>query len=196
MSIIESATRLFDLLASRSDAFTKHLQPGLSREQIALITSPIGYALPQEIIDFYSRFNLPQGYSDGPDSPAFYGIYWLAGLEDAVQEWKFRHSLGIYDEHELKRFPFLIEDDNRYLVDLVPDAGGSHRIISEFHACGSRVQFRSLEAMFDTFYDCACEGLVDIESGHIDNYLDVTCERTNEIATRHNPGIWEQGTYF
>ena len=82
MSVIESASRLFDLLASHDTTFTKYLTPGLAVEEITRLVTPTGIEqLPDEVIAFYSRFNLPRGYAYSSDQPTFYGIYWLLDPE-------------------------------------------------------------------------------------------------------------------
>ena len=189
MGIIESAIRLFDLLSSRDRAFTKYLLPGLSKVEIENITAPLTIKLPLEVVDFYSQSNLPEGYSYLPEQATFYGIYWLAGLKDAVKLWQFRRSLDFLEEREHDWFPFLQEDGNGYLVDTVADSEGNHNIISVFHALEAEVVFLNLTAMFDTFYHWLDEGVLPINSGHVAGDYEGDPKQVAQIAVKHNPGI-------
>lgn len=189
MGIIESATRLFDLLSSRDRAFTKYLLPGLSKDEIGNIIAPLTIKLPPEVVDFYSHFNLPANYAYGPDQATFLENYWLTGLEDAVKSWQFRRNLEFLEEREHDWFPFLQEDGNGYLVDSVADPEGNHNIISVFHALEAEVEFLNLTAMFDTFYYWLDEGVVSVEAGHIVGAFSGDQKQLAQIAVQHNPGI-------
>lgn len=189
MSVAESASRLFDLLASQDTAFTRHLQPELPDERIQEIIAPVTVSLPAKVLDFHRHFNLPKGYAYGPDQPTFYGIYWLLGLEDAVAFWLERRSYDFLEEREHDWFPVLQEDGNAYLVDTVADPQGSHRIVKVFHACPLEVEFISLTAMFDAFYRWLHDGVLKIEDGHVAGDYDGDPQRVAQIAARLNPGV-------
>ena len=180
-------------MAAKNPKFTRHLQLGLSREQVAEITASVTLQPPAEVLDFYSYFNFPKRYMYGADQPSFYDIYPLLGLEDAVESWHFRRTLGFYRDYELKWFPFLQMEGKAYLVDCVPSDTGHHQIIDEFIACTTEVKFLSLTAMFNTLYDWVHEGVLSAESGCIAGDYTGDQQRVREIALRHNPGIehWE-----
>lgn len=122
MGVVESASRLFQMLASRDATFTKYLKPGLPENEIADIIAPTGVQLPTEAVAFYRHFNLPKGYQYSADQPTFFGIYWLLGLEDATEQHAIRRSIDYFDERESSWFPVLQEDANFYLLD----SGNTH----------------------------------------------------------------------
>ncbi|HET8670624.1 MAG TPA: SMI1/KNR4 family protein [Candidatus Saccharimonadales bacterium] len=197
MGVVESASRLFDLLGSRDTTFTKYLKPGLSEDEIRPIIEPTGVELPSEAVAFYSRFNLPKGYQYSPDRPKFFGIYWLLSLEDAVEQHLFRRSIDYYEERESSWLPLLQEDANFYFLETAHITGGTCPVtyLSEYEM-DPEVRFVSLEAMFDTLYYWAYEGVLEIEDGHIVGEYEGDPVRVAQIAAKINPGVrrWETGT--
>jgi prepilin-type processing-associated H-X9-DG protein len=123
VSVVESASRLFDLLAATDDTFTRYLGPGLAEDRIREIVAPTGVELPREAVDFYGRFGLPRGYQYSDDQPTLYGIYWLLGLEDAVEQYGAQKRDGLYQSPEEVAagsagwFPLLQEDANFYMLN-------------------------------------------------------------------------------
>jgi hypothetical protein len=75
MGIIESASRLFNLLASHNTTFTPYLMSGLPKSEIENLVGPLGIKLPDEVITFYSHYNLPKGYQFNSDQPTFFAFF-------------------------------------------------------------------------------------------------------------------------
>ncbi|WP_260702847.1 SMI1/KNR4 family protein [Edaphobacter flagellatus] len=189
MSVASAAGRLFDLLTAQGTQFTQYLRPGLTPEQIREIAAPVEHPLPPEVVEFYRHYDLPKGYFYNPDQPTFYGIYWLLGLEDAVASWQERRSYDFLDAREHEWFPFIEEDGNNYLVDMVATPEGQHPIVRTFHGLEPHVEFANLTAMFDTFYAWVSEDVVPVESGHVAGDYEGDKKRVAEIAVRLNPGV-------
>jgi hypothetical protein len=190
MGVADSAARLFELLAGHGDQFTRYLRPGLSDERIAELTTGAGLpAPPPDVVDFYRHFDVEPGYAYGPDQPTFYGIYWLLGIEDAVDEWQRRRSYDFMNPIEQQWFPIIAEGNNQYLVDHLPGPDGAHPIISSFYAMEPAVEFRDLTAMFDTLFAWADSGAVPVVDGHVAGDYDGDPARVREIAARLNPGV-------
>jgi hypothetical protein len=195
VSVVESATRLFDLLAAKDDTFTRYLGPGLAEDRIREIVAPTGVALPREAVDFYSRFSLPGGYQYSEDQPTLYGIYWLLGLEDAVEQYSAQKADGLYQSPEevlagsAGWFPLLQEDANFYMLNTAHTDGGSCAVLSVSEYADARTAFVSMEAMFDTLYHWVREGALSVESGHVAGDYEGDPVRVAEIAARFNPGV-------
>jgi hypothetical protein len=189
MAVVESASRLFNLLASRDTTFTKYLKPGLSEIAIRHITAPTGVELPGEAVEFYSHFSLPKGYQYNSDQPTFFGIYCLLSLEDAVDQYEIRRSNYYYEERESGWFPLLQEDANSYMLDTEHTTGTTCPIIVMSGYYEPEVIFISLEAMFDTLYYWVQEGVLEVESGHVVGDYEGDPVRVAEIAARINPGV-------
>jgi len=189
MGIVESASRLFSLLASHDTTFTKYLKSGLSKDEIDNLISPTGVILPIETITFYSHYNLPKGYQYGSDQPTFFGIFWLLSLEDAIEEYKLRHSSDHFREQESGWFPLLQEDANFYYLDTARTSGDICPIIGGSEYIEPDLVFISLKAMFDTMHSWIQEGVLGIEDGHIAGNYTGDPKRVAEIAARINPGV-------
>lgn len=196
MGVIESATRLFDLLSARDNTFTKYLTAGLPEEEIARLVAPTGIRLPAEVVTFYRRFNLPPGYAGSADQPHFYGIYWFLGLEDAVDELlNSRRELWaeFFAEEEnpgsLGWFPLLQEDANLYVLDTASATDGRCPVLDFGEYDAPQPAFVSLEAMFDTLYHWVNEGVLGIEQGGVVGDYAGDRKRVAEIARRINPGL-------
>jgi hypothetical protein len=189
MGVVESASRLFNLLASHDTTFTKYLKPGLVKNQIDSLMSPTGIALSAEAITFYSHYDLPQGYQYNSDQPTFFGIFWLLSLEDALREYELRRSSDYFRQQESGWFPLLQEDPNFYYLDTARTSGDICPIIGGSEYIEPDVVFISLEAMFDTMYAWIEEGVLEIEAGHVAGDYTGDPERVAEIAARFNPGV-------
>ncbi|HST60717.1 MAG TPA: SMI1/KNR4 family protein [Longimicrobium sp.] len=196
MGVIESASRLFQLLATNDDTFTRHLRSGMPEARIREIMAPTGVELPAEAIAFYSRFNFANGYQYTGDQPTFYGIYWLLSLEDAVEQYTLRAQHRFYydDDDEVPAevrgwFPLLQEDGNYYMLDTAHPCGGPCAVVDVSTHCDSVVAFVSMQAMFDTLYHWVQEGIVPVEKGHVGGAYDGDPLRVAQIAARFNPGV-------
>jgi len=195
LSVVESATRLFDLLASKDDTFTRHLGPGLPEDRIREIMAPTGLELPREAMEFYGRFSLPPGYQYGNDQPTLYGIYWLLALEDAVEQYTLLREIEADLSAEEVRpgssgwFPLLQEDPNFYMLNTAQVDGGSSAILNVSEYADARTAFVSMEAMFDTFYHWVVEGALPVEAGHVAGDYEGDPVRVAGIAARFNPGV-------
>lgn len=195
MSVVESATRLFDLLAARDDTFTRYLRPGLAPERIREIVAPTGVELPREAVDFYTRFSLPSGYQYSEDQPTLYGIYWLLGLEDAVEQYSLSREAGAYQSPDevlagsAGWFPLLQEDANFFMLNTAHADGGSCAILNVSEYADVRTAFVSMEAMFDTLFHWVEEGALPVEEGHVAGDYEGDPVRVAEIAARFNPGV-------
>ena len=195
MSVVESATRLFDLLATKDDTFTRHLRPGLPEDEIRRLVMPVGVDLPREAIDFYSRFGLPPGYQHSEDQPTLYGIYWLLSLEDAVDHYAAQKRDARYQAPDevlagsAGWFPLLQEDANFYMLNTAHADGGSSAILNVSEYADVRTAFVSMEAMFDTLYHWVLEGALPVEAGHVAGDYEGDPAHVAEIAARFNPGV-------
>jgi hypothetical protein len=195
LSVAEAATRLFDLLAAKDDTFTRYLRPGLAEDRIREIVAPTGIELPREAVDFYRRFNLPSGYQHSDDQPTLYGIYWLLGLEDAVEQCLARKEAGAYPSPEevlagsAGWFPLLQEDANFFMLNTAHTNGGTCAILNVSEYADVRTAFVSMEAMFDTLYHWVVEGALPVEAGHVAGDYEGDPARVAEIAARFNPGV-------
>jgi hypothetical protein len=192
LGVVESASRLFELLASKDDTFTRHLRPGLAEDRIREIVVPTGVELPREAIEFYGRFSLPSGYQHSEDQPTLYGMYWLLGLEDAVEEYGARKR----DESPEKVlagsagwFPLLQEDANFFMLNTAHVDGGACAILTVSEYADVRTAFVSMEAMFDTLYHWVVEDALPVEAGHVAGDYEGDPLRVAEIAARFNPGV-------
>jgi hypothetical protein len=194
MGIIESASRLFNLLASHNTTFTQYLKSGLPKSEIENLVEPLGITLPNEVITFYSHYNLPKGYQFNSDQPTFFGIFWLLSLEDAVEEYKFRRLHNFFKGRDNAWFPLLQEDANFYYLDVAqitenicPITEGSEYTVEP------ETMFTSLEAMFDTMYYWIHEGALQVVEGHIAGDYEGNRKHVAEIASRINSGVkhWE-----
>lgn len=210
MGVVEAAGKLFNFLAAQDTTFTRHLQPGLSRAEIHALVDPLGVVLPEEAMQFYEHYSLPKGYQyipkypDGRGQPTFYGIYWMLGLEDAIEpnqlNW-FRGNYVVEDEfypgeHEgvAGWVPFLQEDASFYLLDTFHASNSLCPVISMPKAFGPEIAFASMTAMFETMYDWVNEGVLAVEEGHVVGDYDGDSVKVGQVAFRHNPGIasWER----
>ena len=195
LGVVESASRLFQLLASEDDTFTRYLRPGLPEDEIRRIVAPAGVELPREAIEFYGRFNLPSGYQQSEDQPALYGIYWLLSLEDAVEQYRAAREDGRYQSPEevlagsAGWFPLLQEDANFYMLNTARTDEGSCAILTVSEYADVRTAFVSMEAMFDTLYHWVAEGALSVEAGHVAGDYEGDPVRVSEIAARFNPGV-------
>jgi hypothetical protein len=195
VSVVESATRLFDLLAAKDDTFTRYLRPGLAEDRIREIMAPTGVELPREAVDFYGRFSLPRGYQYSEDQPTLYGIYWLLSLEDAAEQYGAQKRDGLYQSPEKVAaggagwFPLLQEDANFYMLNTAHADGGSCAILTVSEYADVRTAFVSMEAMFDTLYHWVHEGALPVEAGHVAGDYEGDPVRVAEIAARFNPGV-------
>ena len=195
LGVVESASRLFELLSAKDDTFTRHLRPGLPKGEIRAIMAPTGVELPREAIDFYGRFSLPSGYQYGEDQPALYGIYWLLSLEDAVEEYRAAKEEGRHRTPEAVLagsagwFPLLQEDANFFMLNTAHVADGSCSILNVSEYADVRTAFVSMEAMFDTLYHWVVEGVLPVEAGHVAGDYEGDPVRVSEIAARFNPGV-------
>jgi hypothetical protein len=195
VSVVESATRLFDLLAERDDTFTRYLRPGLPEDRIREILAPTGVELPREAVDFYGRFSLPSGYQHSDDQPTLYGIYWLLGLEDAAEQYVAHKRDGSFSSPEQVAagsagwFPLLQEDANFYMLNTARADGDACAILTVSEYADVRTAFVSMEAMFDTLYHWVREGALRVEAGHVAGDYEGDPVRVAEIAARFNPGV-------
>jgi hypothetical protein len=195
LSVVEAATRLFDLLAAKDDTFTRYLRPGLAEDRIREIVAPAGVELPREAIEFYGRFSLPSGYQHSEDQPTLYGIYWLLGLEDAVEQYSAQKRDGSYQSPEevlagsAGWFPLLQEEANFFMLNTAHTDGGSCAILNVSEYADVRTAFVSMEAMFDTLYHWVVEGALPVEAGHVAGDYEGDPVRVAEIAARFNPGV-------
>jgi hypothetical protein len=195
LSVVEAASRLFDLLATKDDTFTKYLRPGLPEDRIREIVAPTGVELPPEAIEFYRRFSLPAGYQCSEDQPSLYGIYWLLGLEDAVEQYGVQKEAGLYQSPEevlaggAGWFPLLQEDANFYMLNTARVAEGACAILDVSEYTDVRTAFVSMEAMFDTLYHWVVEGALPVEAGHVAGAYEGDPVQVAEIAARFNPGV-------
>lgn len=195
MGVVESASRLFDLLASRDDTFTRHLRPGLAEDRIRQIVAPAGVELSREAIEFYGRFSLPSGYQYSEDQPTLYGMYWLLSLEDAVEEYGARKRDASHQTPEevlagsAGWFPLLQEDANFFMLNTSHADEGSCAILNVSEYADVRTAFVSMEAMFDTLYHWVAEGALPVEAGHVAGDYEGDPVRVAEIAARFNPGV-------
>jgi hypothetical protein len=195
LSVVEAATRLFDLLAAKDDTFTRYLRPGLAEDRIREIVAPAGVELPREAIEFYGRFSLPSGYQHSQDQPTLYGIYWLLGLEDAVEQYSAQKRDGLYQSPEevlagsAGWFPLLQEDANFFMLNTAHTDGGSCAILNVSEYADVRTAFVSMEAMFDTLYHWVVEDALPVEAGHVAGDYEGDPVRVAEIAARFNPGV-------
>jgi hypothetical protein len=195
VSVVESATRLFDLLAAKDDTFTRYLRPGLAEDRIREIMAPTGVELPREAVDFYSRFSVPSGYQYSEDQPTLYGIYWLLSLEDAAEQYGARKQDGLHQSPEEVAagsagwFPLLQEDANFYMLNTAHADEGSCAILNVSEYADVRTAFVSMEAMFDTLYHWVREGALPVEAGHVAGDYEGDPVRVAEIAARFNPGV-------
>jgi hypothetical protein len=195
VSVVESAARLFELLAATDDTFTRYLRPGLAEDRILEIMAPTGVELPREAVDFYSRFSLPSGYQYSADQPSLYGIYWLLGLEDAAEQYGVRKRDGLHQSPEQVAagsagwFPLLQEDANFYMLNTAHTDGGSCAILNVSEYADVRTAFVSMEAMFDTLFHWVREGALPVEAGHVAGDYEGDPVRVAEIAARFNPGV-------
>jgi hypothetical protein len=195
LGVVESASRLFELLASKDDTFTRHLRPGLPEDRIREIVAPSGVQLPPEAMEFYGRFDLPSGYQHSQDQPTLYGMYWLLGLEDAVEAYG-RHrrdgspssAEGVL-EGSAGWFPLLQEDASFFMLNTARVVGGTCAILTVSEYAGVRTAFVSMEAMFDTLYHWVVEGALPVEAGHVAGDYEGDPVRVAEIAARFNPGV-------
>ena len=195
MGVVESASRLFETLASKDDTFTRHLRPGLAEDRIREIVAPAGVALPREAVEFYGRFDLPRGYQHSEDQPTLYGMYWLLGLEDAVEEYGARKR----DESDRSPekvlagsagwFPLLQEDANFFMLNTARVDGGACATLTVSEYADVRTAFVSMEAMFDTLYHWVAEDALPVEAGHVAGDYEGDPLRVAEIAARFNPGV-------
>jgi hypothetical protein len=189
MGVIESASRLFEVLGSHDSTFTKYLIKGLSKEAIESIILPTGIILPNEIIEFYSHYNLPSGYQYEPDHPTLFGIFWMLGFEDAVKEYNSRRKSDYYRENEKGWFPILQEDPNYYYLDTEKINGNVCPIIGSSEYINPAPIFVSLQAMFDTMFEWVNEGILRIEKGHIEGEYKGDLKKVAIIAARNNPDV-------
>lgn len=210
MNVVEAAGRLFDFLAAQDTTFTRHLQPGLSRADIHALVDPLGVVLPEEALQFYEHYSLPKGYQyipkcpNGRGQPSFFGMYWMLGLEDAIDKYRSRNYSEIFTaadefisgENEGSRgwFPFLEAHGDTYLLDTFHETGGPCPIIHVFRDSGPEPEFVSMAAMFETMYDWVNEGALAVEEGHVAGDYEGDPIKVGQIAVRHNPGIasWER----
>lgn len=194
MEVIESASRLFNLLTLNNTTFTKYLKSGLSKGEIEDLVAPLGITLPEEAIIFYSHYNLPKGYQFNSDQPTFFGTFWLLSLEDAVEEYKFRRLNNFFEGRDNAWFPLLQEDANFYYLDVAQIADGTCPITegSEYMIV-PEIKFTSLKAMFDTMYYWIYEGVLQVVEGHVAGDYEGNPKRVAEIASRINSGVkhWE-----
>ena len=189
MGVVESASRLFEMLASRDGTFTKYLRPGLSENEIVAIVAPTGVQLPAEAVAFYRHFNLVRGYQYSADQPTFFGVYWLLGLEDAAEQHAVRRSIDYFDERESSWFPLLQDDANFYLLDTGHTRGAACPIIEATEYDEPQATFVSMEAMFDTMYHWVQDGVLAVQSGHIAGDYEGDPARIAEIAAKTNPSL-------
>ncbi len=210
MNVVKAAGRLFDFLAARDTTFTRHLQPGLSRADIHALVDSLGVVLPEETLQFYAHYSLPKGYQyipkypNGLGQPSFFGIYWMLGLEDAIDKYRSRNYSEIFtaenefisgeNEGSSGWFPFLEVHGDTYLLNTFHAAGGLCPIIHVFRDSGPEPEFTSMTAMFETMYDWVNEGVLAVEEGHVAGDYDGDSVKVGQIAVRHNPGIasWER----
>jgi len=202
MSVVEAAGKLFDFLAARDATFTQHLQPGLSRAEIQALVDPLGIVLPEEALQFYEHYSLPKGYQhipkypNGMGQPTFYGLYWMLGLEDAIEQYYFRDYSASYTAED-EFFPgehhgsgawflFLEDDASLYLLDTFHEVNSLCPVISVHREYGPEPEFLSMSAMFETMYDWVNESALAVKEGHVDMNHNTT---VGQIAIRHNPEI-------
>lgn len=196
MGVIESATRLFDLLSARDDTFTKYLTIGLSEAEITRIMAPVGIQLPAEAAEFYRHFNLPGAYAYQADQPHFYGIHWLLGLEDAVEElltsrrelWAEFCPVESYPGRP-GWFPLLQEDANLYVLDTANTVDGRCPVLEFSEYDDPKPVFASLEAMFETLYRWVQEDVLGVKHGGVVGYYHGDPRRVVAIANELNPGL-------
>jgi hypothetical protein len=195
MGVVESASRLFDLLATKDDTFTRHLRPGLPEARIRQIVEASGVELPPEAIEFYGHFSLPNGYQYPEDGPTLFGIYWMLSLEDAVEQYTSRGLAECFrmQEEEFPGssgwFPLLQDDANFYVLDTAHTRQGSCAIVDASEYGGAEVAFASMQAFFDTLYHWVQEGALPVEEGHVAGDYEGEPRRVREIAARFNPGV-------
>ena len=195
MGVIESATRLFDLVAVRGAVFTRFLQPGLSTAEIERLTGPVGLSLPPEVREFYSHFDFPSGYFALPAQPTFDGLYSFYGLADAVEEYQMAQTFDFLSGVEKRGFPLLREADNGYLVDTIADSAGNYPVAEAFHGIGAELAFSSLTAMFDTFHAWLQAGVWQVQDGYVSAPEPGHDPRESAVAAGINPGVprWQPG---
>jgi hypothetical protein len=190
MSVAASATRLFQLLSANSDAFTRYLRPGLSREEIQRRVAQAGLPLPpDDVLEFYGSFNLVHHYQYEPEQPSFYGIYWLLSFDDAVELWLERRGYDFLEPRWREAFPILQEDANTFTVDLVVDPGGDHNVINDFNGDEPRPEFQTMTTMFDTFAAWLTSGALPGGSPNVPGHYEGDRSHVARIAAGLNPRI-------
>ncbi|WP_342314656.1 hypothetical protein LIX17_25765 (plasmid) [Mycobacterium avium subsp. hominissuis] len=189
MSVVESATRLFERLSAAGDEFTRYLLPGVSVKRMDDLLGQAGLPQPpSDIREFYGAFNLVSGYQYGPDQPRFYGIYWLLSFEDALQEWAYRRSNDYAEPPWQDAFPLLQDDGNAYLVETQADETGNRRVIDDFLGEIPAPVFLSMTAMFDTFNEWMSSGALP-NGASVPGFYEGDKRHVQDVAVRLNPGI-------
>ncbi|WP_454231246.1 hypothetical protein [Mycolicibacterium fortuitum] len=190
MGVVESATRLFQLLAAEGDEFTRYLRPGLSAGRMDELLGRAGLPQPpSDVREFYRAFNLVPGYQYELDQPSLYDIYYLLSFEDALAEWDYRRSNEYAEPPWQDAFPFLQEDGNSYLVATHADENGNHHVIHDFLGSIPAATFLNLAAMFDTFTEWLTSGALPARDGRVPGYYEGEEQQVYEVAARLNPGI-------
>jgi hypothetical protein len=192
MGVVESASRLFEVLSTTGDGFTRYLTAGLTPQRFdeLLVEADLPQP-PADVRTFYTAFNLERSYQYGPDQPTFYGIYWLLSFEDALSSWADRRSVDFLEQRWRESFPFLQEDGNIYLIDRDTCETGSNQVIWDFEGVIPAPSFSSMTAMFDTFTEWIVSGVLKPCGGGVPGDYDGQRTRVNEIAARFNPDIAE-----
>jgi hypothetical protein len=190
MSVAASAARLFEILASRGDGFTRYLLPGLPRDDILRRLSDAGLPLPpHDVLEFYQAFDLVHHYQYSAEQPSFYGIYWLLSFDDAVEQWRERRGYDFLEKRWREAFPILQEDANTFTVDLAADAAGNHHVVNDFNGVEPHPEFLTLTTMFDTFAAWLTSGALPDGTPNVPGHYEGDRDRIAGIAAGLNPGI-------
>lgn len=158
--------RLEQWLQEHRPDYVSQLQPGLSIQEIAEITEPLPFQLPNEVIELYQWHNGTLGFYD-----EFFLFFRFLPLSEAVEdtlmmrrypEEQGHYNLGVQDSNfpdwQYYWFSLFYETKER-LVTVGSDHPSSTSSIIHFWVGGRAKRFMSLRGLILTILECYETGI-------------------------------------
>lgn len=188
MEILNQLNTLISIIQDRGFPINECLQPGLSREAIAIQTSHLPFDFPQELYTLYqwrNGTNLDCQFS-------FFRDQLFLPLEEALKSYD---EIAHYYVEELEELNIDWEIDLRYCFPFASFEGSYYVLVCDsVEAKEGQIFniFEGIEKYFNSFSTMLATGIAWGQQGVIKPYgIELSPELELEIWRRYNPGVFD-----
>ncbi len=188
MSLIDSLNHILEWHQKNNTPVARHIQPGLSENEIAVRLQAVPFKLSREFVELYQWHNgvlLTDGDEDDDDS--FFEYHRFLPLDEALDV--FQESYPIMKEfYELTDWVQVFQDPagDGYGISGGKEMQAESPVVFLFEGEGVQVVFDSLAKMTETVAAAFDEGAMTWQE---EGEMDTDFFAWGEIAHRLNPGI-------